>query len=467
MRLQFLGAARTVTGSSHLVEVNDKRILLDCGLFQGRREEARRFNLTLPHDPRSLDAVVLSHGHLDHCGRLPVLFRHGLDAPIYSTEATADVARVVMEDSAEIAAEDAAYINKRLRRDDQPPVEPLYTPADVRAMRKLSRTAPLGRRVDLGNHVGVTLFEAGHILGSAYVWLDWRDGSGRERKLLFTADVGRYRTPILRDPQPPPGPADLVITESTYGGRTHAPVSDIGPELLELLRHVVERRARLLIPSFAVGRTQTKLWYVQRFIAEGKLPPGLRVYVDSPMGVEMTQIYKEHRHAYDDETAGLVADHDLFGLRNVTLASNSTQSRQINADPGPRVIIASSPTCEFGRILHHLTHSLGKPDDVVLMVGWVPPNTLGRRLQDGQKRVRVYDRYYDVRCRVLTLPGMSAHADGDELMRFLRPALTPETQAFVVHGEAEQSEAMAARLVDEGGVDSAAVPAAETSAVVR
>lgn len=462
MKIQFLGAARTVTGSSHFIEVNGKQILLDCGLFQGPRSEAAVRNLTLPECITCLDAVILSHGHLDHCGRLPVLFKNNYRGPIYTTPGSFAVAQTVLMDSAEIQMEDADYINRRVKKIGEPEVKPMYTTGDVTGMRPQFKTASLGRRVDLGNNVGFTFFEAGHILGSAYVWLDWKDDGGKVKHLLFTADIGRYDTPILKDPAPPPGPADLLITESTYGGKKHGDMSHIEPTLLELIKHVQAEKSRLIIPSFAVGRTQTMLWYIAKFIVEGKIEP-IRVYIDSPMGVELTHTYLSDMSSYDEETTRLIRERDLFGVKNVTLASTGEQSRQINADRGPCVIIASSPTCEFGRVLHHLKASIERPQDVVLFVGWTPPRTLGRRLQDGEQRVKIYDRFYNVRCQIKRLDGMSAHADGDELVKFLTPAVTESTRSFIVHGEPDQSEIFAQRLITDMGVRSATVPAAYTT----
>jgi len=462
MRIQFLGAARTVTGSCHLIEVNGKRILLDCGLFQGRRDESRRLNQWIPKDARqNVDALILSHGHLDHCGKLPVLTSQGkYTGPIWCTDATQGVATAVLTDSAGIQEEDAQFLNRRSREPGAPEFKPLYTMKDVLMMRKQFRTTSYNKRVDLGNDVGFTLFDAGHILGSSFVWIDYK-ADGKTRNLLFTADVGRSNTPIIGDPAPVPGPADLVITESTYGGRVHQPMADVEPHLLALANEIIQKRSRLLVPSFAVGRTQTMLWYFAKFVREGKIPP-IRVYVDSPMGVELTHVYENAPNYYDAVTRDLIGKQDLFGTSNIKLTASVQQSKEINSDKGPCVIIASSPTCEFGRILHHLSQSIERPNDIVLFVGWTPPGTLGRRLQDGEKRVRLYDRFYEVKVSVRTLPGMSGHADGNELVSFLKPALTPETKAFVVHGEPEQAGIFARRLVRECGICAAMVPAPET-----
>jgi metallo-beta-lactamase family protein len=462
MRIQFCGADRTVTGSCHLIEVNGLRILLDVGLYQGSRDLARRLNQWLPEDPKSVDAVVLSHGHLDHCGKLPVLTRAGYGGPIYCTPGTAAVARIILEDSAEIQEEDASYLNRRARGTGEEQVRPLYTRADVPNVLRSFKHVDYGRRTDLGKGVSFTFHDAGHILGSAYVVLEWQEG-GRSRTLLFTADVGRYDTPIIRDPSPIPGPMDLVITESTYGNARHASMDEVGPQLLEAVKQVVRDRSRLLVPSFAVGRTQTILWYMQKFVSEGSVPQ-LPIFVDSPMGVQASEVYRQFRDSYDQQTSGLIGDKDLFGLARTTFASSPQESRRINGLSGPCVIIASSPTCEFGRILHHLSLSIEREKDLVLFVGYTPPNTLGRRLQDGARRVRIFDRWYDVKCSVRTIHGLSAHADGDELLRFLTPTVVEQTTAYVVHGDVPQAETFANRLL-AAGMGRANVPAMESSVV--
>ena len=462
MRIQFCGADRTVTGSCHLIEVNGLRLLLDFGLYQGPREQARRINQYLPEDFKSIDAVILSHGHLDHCGRLPILARHGFAGPIYVTPPSAAVARIVLLDAAEIQEEDADYLNRRERAPGEQPIEPLYRTTDASAVLKLWKHVKYGEKTSLGNGASFTFHDAGHILGSAYVVLEWSE-DGRGKRLLFTADVGRYGTPILHDARPLDAAFDFVITESTYGGKVHAPMSEVGPQLLDAVKYCVEHRSRLLVPSFAVGRTQTILWYMQRFMQSQQIPP-IPVFVDSPMGVEVSHVHAEFRDYYDEETSKAIGEKGLFGTSQVTFASSGQQSRDINAHRGAAVIIASSPTCEFGRILHHLKQSLENPHDVIVFVGWTPPGTLGRRLQDGQKRVRVYDRFYDVKCQVRTIHGLSAHADGDELLRFLEPTLVKETTAFVVHGEEDQAEMFARRLL-KAGMGRASVPAMETSVI--
>ncbi len=461
MRIEFSGANRTVTGSCHLIDVSGKRILLDCGMYQGKRELARQLNETLPAGP--IDAVVLSHGHLDHCGKLPVLVKRGYDGPIYATPATVDVARVVLLDSAEIQEENADYLNRRSRETAADEVHPLYRRSDAHDVLKLFRRVPYEQRVDLGNGVSFAFFDAGHILGSAYVVMEWTE-SGAKKSLLFTADIGRPNTPIFRDPTPLKQPFDTIITESTYGGRKHAAVDDIEPQFAAAVQQIVESRGRLILPSFAVGRTQTMLWHYMKQVQDGKLPK-INLYVDSPMGVEISQVTREHTDLWDDESIAMLNFPKVKEAMNlVKFASTGEQSRQINNDRGPCIIVASSPTCEFGRVLHHLKLSVERPTDMIVFTGWIPPHTLGRRLQDGEQRVKILDRFYEVKCQIRTLHGLSAHADGDELLAFLKPGISPKTVMHIVHGEADQAEALGRRLL-EHGVAVANVPAMHSTAM--
>jgi metallo-beta-lactamase family protein len=462
MRIQFCGADRTVTGSCHLIEINGLRIFLDFGLYQGRRDEADRINNFIPDGLKTVDAIILSHGHLDHCGKLPIAIRNGFRGPIYCTPATGAVARIVLNDSAKIQEENADYLNQRGRGPSDPPVKPLYRMADIDGVLKQFKTVKYQQKTDLGKGVSFTFYDAGHILGSAYVILEWTE-AGVAKSLLFTADIGRYDAPILNDPYPLPMVVDQFITESTYGNVKHAPIDQVGPQLLECIQYCIARKSRILIPSFAVGRTQTVLWYVQQFIADKKIPP-IPVFIDSPMGVEVSRVHAQFPDCYDEETCKLIGKADVFGDHRVTFASTVDQSKAINRTPGPCVIIASSPTCEFGRILHHLKQSLEQPNDMVVFVGWIPPQTLGRKLQDGFKRVKIFDRFYAVNCQIRTIHGLSAHADGDELLRFLGPTLKPQTTAYVVHGEVPQAETFAGRLL-KAGVGRVMVPAMESSLV--
>lgn len=465
MRIQFCGANRTVTGSCHLIEASGVRVLLDCGMYQGPRQVARDLNAWLPQDPAKLDAIILSHGHLDHCGKLPVLVKSGYRGPIHATPATIDVARIVLEDSAEIQEENASYLNQRSRDPSEPKISPLYIRADAHEVYRHFKRVNYHQKTHIastngGSGIDFTFYDAGHILGSAYIIIEYQE-DGQKRTLLFTADIGRFNTPIIRDPETLPFAVDDVITESTYGDRPHAPMSEIEPQFLDAVKAVIARRGRLIVPSFAVGRTQTVLWYLNKFIREKSIPR-IPIFVDSPMGVDVTRVTMEHRDNYDEETLKLLAGADPASLNLATFASSSQESRQINAVKEPCVIIASSPTCEFGRVLHHLKHSVEKPSDMIVFVGWIPPRTLGRRIQDRQSRIRILDRWYDLRCEVRTIHGLSAHADGEELLRFLKPTIRRETTAYVVHGEESAAETLAMKL-RHAGMGQVVVPAMETS----
>ncbi|MGA3066576.1 MAG: MBL fold metallo-hydrolase [Tepidisphaeraceae bacterium] len=460
MHIQFCGADRTVTGSSHLLQINGLTILLDMGMYQGPRQEADRVNRWLaPQAPHS-DVVILSHGHLDHCGKLPVLTRAGFAKKIYCTPATAEITRIVLEDSAAIQMENIQHLERQEERPGDFAVGPLYEPRDIPGVLKLIQTVPYAQKVDLGKGVQFAFYDAGHIIGSAFVVVEWSH-NGTDRRLVFTGDVGRYDTPIIRDPQVIPGPADYLITESTYGNTKHAPMSGVEPQFFDAVQFCIQHKSRLLVPSFAVGRTQSVLWYIQKFIEEKRIPE-IPIFVDSPMGTAISQVHMKYRDSYDDQTLAEIGTRDLFGLSRVTFASSVDDSKKINSQAGTCVIIASSPTCEFGRIVHHLNLSLDRPNDLITFVGYIPPGTLGSQLQSGLKHVRMLDQMRDVKCQIRTIHGLSAHADADELMRFLGPALNSKTSAWVVHGEVDQSEPFADRL-SAAGVGRVGVPARDTT----
>jgi metallo-beta-lactamase family protein len=452
MRIQFCGADRTVTGSSHLIEINGRRILLDCGMYQGAPQDAKRLNHYLPEHPEKIDAVILSHGHLDHCGKLPVLYRAGYRGPIYCTPATQAVSQIVLYDAAKIQQENIDYLCRKSL-----PAEAcvLFNSADVEATLALMKNVDYEKPTTLFDGITFTYFDAGHILGSTYILMQLME-NGVSKRLLFTADVGRYNSPILRDPTLVNGVCDAIITESTYGNSLHGPMENVEPQFLAAVQSCIAKRSRLLVPSFAVGRTQTVLWYMQKFINEKKIP-AIPIYVDSPMGVAISKITSQYRDMYDDETKQMIGDKDIFGLSHITFTSSVEDSKRINADSGPCVIIASSPSCDFGRILHHLKHSVGQANDLVTFCGWTPPYTLGRRLQNGEKNVQILGRWYDVRCRVDTIHGLSAHADAAELMKFLTPALSKDSKVFVVHGEVPQAEGLA-QTIRNAGTSQVSVP---------
>ncbi len=451
-RVTFQGAAHTVTGSMHVVEANGRRLLLDCGLFQGKRSEARQRNSHFPFDPRTIDLVVLSHAHLDHCGNLPTLVRGGFSGPIYCTPATRDLAAVMLADSAKIQEEDADFLNRH-RQPGEPAAEPLYRHEDAQRAVGLIRAIPYHRDADLGHGFGLRLVDAGHLLGSAMVALTIT-GGGRDCSLTFTGDVGRPGVPILRDPEPVP-PGDVLLCESTYGGEAHPPVEELAGQLGELVRRTAGRGGKLLIPAFSLGRTQTVVYYLHQLMTAGQLPD-LPIYVDSPLASDATEVFRQHPECFDDETARLLKeDPDLFGGRRVHYVRSVEESKALNGRREPCVIIASSGMCEAGRILHHLAHNIEDPRTTVALVGFQAADTLGRRLAEHQPEVRILNRTYRPRAEVVTLSGFSSHADQNDLLRDLQPLLGRTKRVRLVHGEPERAEALAAALRSLGFTDTA------------
>lgn len=440
--LRFLGAARHVTGSKHLLELGQHKVLLDCGLVQGPRRIANAANRHLPIAGGDVDAVVLSHAHIDHCGALPRLVKDGFTGSIWCTEGTADMLRMMLLDSAHIQAQDARHLGKRGHQ-----FEPFYDAADVERTMRLVRPTPYHANANVLPGLRVQFLDAGHILGAAIVVLDVELGAKR-RRIVFTGDHGRKNLPILRDPEPIP-PCDALITESTYGDRVHAPQTDMMTELQRIVAEELQDGGRVIVPAFAVGRTQSLVWFLGQLMRSGRLPR-FPIYVDSPMSREATQIMARHPDLFDDETQALRrAGHDPLHFDGVTYVGDVEESKALNA-LRTGVIISASGMCESGRVLHHLAQSLGRPRDSVLLVGYQAQGTLGRRLLDGATTVSVFGESYDVRCKVRFMPGLSAHADWPELLANARPVAARCRQVFVVHGEDEPAEAYALRLREAG-----------------
>jgi metallo-beta-lactamase family protein len=458
----FWGAARTVTGSMHQLAAGGKAVLLDCGLFQGQRAESFRRNRDFPFRAKDIDAVILSHAHIDHCGNLPNLVRRGFSGPIYCTPATRALAGVMLGDAAKIQEEDAAYLNRKRDR-DEPKVEPLYDARDVyRTLHRL-QAVRYGATFAIGKGVEATFSDAGHLLGSAMVSVRI-DGPTGERRLTFTGDLGRPGLPILRDPEPVP-PCDFLISESTYGGITHEPVDETADQLGEVVRRTVARGGKVIIPAFAVGRTQTVVYFLHQLIAAGKLP-AIPIYVDSPLAVKATEVFRTHPECFDAETLALLAaDADLFGERHVRYVEKVHESILLNGRPEPCVIISASGMCEAGRVLHHLRHNLPDPRSTVLIAGFQAKDTLGRRLVERKPEVRVLGRVVSVKAEIVVLNGLSSHADRNDLLRALGPLAGGTSRTRLVHGEPERAEALAEGLRGIGFADVAIPDRGETAEV--
>jgi metallo-beta-lactamase family protein len=437
----------------HQVSARGRSLLLDCGLFQGRRAESRLRNSEFPFRPKTIDAVVLSHAHIDHCGNLPNLVRQGFAGPVYCTPATRALAAVMLGDAAKIQEEDAAYLNRQ-REKGEPRIEPLYDSRDVFHTLLRLQAVPYDKPFAVAPGLEATFVDAGHLLGSAMIGLRI-DGPGGQRRLTFTGDLGRPGLPILRDPAPVPS-ADFVISESTYGGHTHEPVEETAERLGEAVRRTAERGGKLLIPAFSVGRTQTVVYFLHQLRSAGALPD-VPVFVDSPMAVRATEVFRAHPECFNATTRRLLDESpELFGEGWVRYVDKVHDSIALNDRPGPCVIISASGMCEAGRIQHHLKHNIGDPRNTVLIVGYQAENTLGRRLVERRPEVRILGRTVPLKAEVIVLNGLSSHADHGDLLRDLGP-LAPVARVRLVHGEPERAEALAVGLRAAGFAD-VAVP---------
>lgn len=439
----FHGAAGTVTGSMHRVDALGKILLLDCGLFQGRRTESYHRNARFPFRPKQIDAVILSHAHVDHCGNLPNLVKQGFSGPIYCTPATRALAAVMLGDAAKIQAEDAAYLNKK-RSGGEAKIEPLYDGRDVYRTLLKFQAIPYDQPRAVLPGIEVTLHDAGHLLGSATVHLRF-DLPGCTRRLTFTGDLGRPGLPILRDPVPLPA-ADLILSESTYGGHTHEDVGETAEALGEVVRRTVSRGGKIIIPAFSVGRTQTIVYFLHQLIRAGNLPE-IPMFVDSPMAVRATEVFQAHPECFDQETLELLEHHpELFGEEHVTYIDKVHESIALNRRTEPCLILSASGMCEAGRIVHHLKHNLDNPRNTVIIAGYQAPDTLGRRLVERRPEVRILGKNIPVRAEVVVLNGLSAHADQPQLIATLTPLAGPTVNVRLVHGDPDRAAALAEAL---------------------
>ncbi len=439
MKIQFCGGAQTVTGSRHLIRVDHSKILLECGLYQGQRAESYRRNLEFPFDPGEVDAMILSHAHIDHSGNIPNLVKRGFRGPIYATRATVDLCEVMLRDSAYLQEKDVEFVNKIRRRKNEAPVEPLYTLEDAEAALELFRGTDYAESFEVAPGVAATFRDAGHILGSAAVLLEVKE-NGKSRRLGFTGDLGRKDMPILRDPDYLRD-LDFLIMECTYGNRVHRLSEDVLEDLSKLVRSVAEQGGKIVIPSFAVGRTQLLVYLLHKLWDQNRIPD-MPIYVDSPMAVNATEVFRRHPECYDRETQRVFVDNhqDPFGFGRLRYVRDVESSKKLNGLNYPHIIISASGMAEGGRILHHLRNNVGNPRNVVMMVGYAAENTLARRLMDGQKRVRIFGEEHTVRCRIVQFDDFSAHADRIGLLEFVR-SQTPERlrHIFLVHGEEDQA----------------------------
>ncbi len=457
MRIAFLGAAQTVTGSQHLISVNGSRILIECGLYQGKRQDSFDRNRNLAFDAAGVDAVVLSHAHIDHSGNIPSLVRNGFQGSIYCTFATRDLCSAMLRDSAYIQEQDVIYVNKKRARKGQPPLEPIYTHEDAVASLEHFVSVGYDRSVLVVPGVRCTFLDAGHILGSALIQLDIEE-AGHTSRLLFTGDLGRPDMPILRDPTPAPT-SRWLITESTYGDRTHAPHEEAEQKLLELIRDTSAQGGKVVIPAFAVGRTQELVYSLHRLSSRGALPH-VPIFVDSPLAVNVTEIFRLHPECYDEELQHFIAQDrhpDPFGFDRLRYIRNVEDSIALNSLKGPAVIISASGMCEAGRVQHHLKHTITDPRNAVLIVSWQAPHTLGRRLVERQSTVKIFGERYPLKARVEVINGYSAHADREGILHWVSPIASDLERVFVVHGDPEATRGVATGL-KKMGVEQVTIP---------
>ncbi|RMG35795.1 MAG: MBL fold metallo-hydrolase [Gammaproteobacteria bacterium] len=447
MKLSFHGAARQVTGSCHLLEIGKTRVLIDCGLYQGSHEIEEDNAEPFGFDPADIDFLLLTHAHLDHCGRIPLLAKRGFRGEIITTAASRELARLVMLDAAHLQEEDARWQTRKAQRHNRgaEAIQPLYDTLDaLNAVDFFGRTATYGQPLHLGERTTATFVDAGHILGSACILIEQYKHKGRKR-VLFSGDLGQQGRPILRNPARPPR-ADIVVMESTYGDRRHKPLRPSVEELYEAILDTFRRGGNVIIPSFALERTQEILYFLREGIRDGVLPASMQVFLDSPMAISATEIFRRHPECYDRKTAELFSSgHDPFALPGLHLTRETSESMAINHISGGAVIIAGSGMCTGGRIRHHLKHNLWRRDSSVIFVGYAARGTLGRRIIDGAKSVRIFGEEIPVHARIHTIGGFSAHADSEELRRWHAQTGTPRL-TFLVHGEADAMQTLARHL---------------------
>jgi len=437
--IKFLGGVRTVTGSSHLITNDKSEVLLDAGLFQGHRDEFYRVNTTFHYNPRTLDALVLSHAHIDHCGNIPSLIRQGLRCKVYATSATRDLSRLMLEDSGKIQEEDIKYVNKINKRLGLPPRNPLYTTKEVRKAAKRFHSLSYGQRFALAKNIQVTLYDAGHILGSAIIVLDIKDGL-KNIRLGYAVDLGRKNLPLLNDPVVPDN-LDYLILESTYGGRVHAPIEEAKNKLRDAISRTIERKGKIIIPAFTLERTQEVIYFLSELLKEEAIP-SVPIYVDSPLASDITDVFKYHLDYLDEKTRQAVKQgNDPLEFLNLKFIREQKESKSLNNDKRPMVIIAGSGMCESGRILHHLKNNIEESRNTILVVGYMAQDTLGKRIVDRIRYVRIFGVEYELNAEVVVINSFSAHADRNGLVDFVLRCL-PLKQIFLVHADIDQSEAL-------------------------
>lgn len=445
MIIHFNGAAQTVTGSQYLLEINEKKLLLDCGLYQGRWEDTYERNTKFQFDPASVDAAVLSHAHIDHSGNFPNLIKNGYRGPIYATQVTCDLADLMLRDSGHIQEADAEYINKKRAKRHQPPIDPLYTIRDASLVKMQMKPTPYDQGLEILPGVKLTLVEAGHILGSASIVLDIKE-KGRQYRLWFSGDIGRYRMPLIRDPQLP-SDTDYLIMESTYGDKIHANPDDAINEFREVVVDTIKHGGKVIVPSFAVGRTQELVYELNKMITSRQIPP-VPIFVDSPLAVGASEIFSKYSTYFDDETNDFTRTgrHPALAFDELTYIQSVEESKALNSIAKPMVILSASGMAECGRIVHHIKNNIENPKSTIVIVSWQAPGTLGRQLADREKEFEIYGEHFHRRARVATIGGFSAHADQNMLLNYAQACQNRLKKIFLVHGEQKPAQALLEKI---------------------
>lgn len=451
MKIEFIGGARTVTGSQHLLHINGKKILLECGLFQGRRSETYDKNKNFKFDPAEIDVMILSHAHIDHSGNIPNLVRNGFDGLIYATSATVDLCQIMLRDSAHLQEKDIEWVNKKRKKKNENEIEPLYTLEDVEKAMEQFVGVQYNRAIDLYPGIRFTFRDAGHILGSAGVFLEIEESDGRKINFGFSGDIGRPDSPVIKSPDVLRD-LDVLIMESTYGNRLHSPAEEVEEDFASTIMGVINEGGKVIIPAFAVGRTQTIVYMLHKLFDQNRMPE-VPIYVDSPMAVDATAVFRSHPECLDRETSRIFLDDgtDPFGFGRLKYIKKTEESKELNEKKGPMIIISASGMAEGGRILHHLKNNIGNPKNLILFVGYAAEHTLARRIMDGNERVNIFGEEYEVKAKIKKMDYFSGHADQKELLDYLR--LNHQNKLkniFLVHGEEDMAMPFREKLLQKG-----------------
>jgi len=454
LKIQFIGGARTVTGSQHLLHINGKKILLECGLFQGRRKDTYEKNKNFTFNPSEIDALILSHAHIDHSGNIPNLVSKGFNGNIYATAATVDLCQIMLRDSAHLQERDIEWLNKSKQKNKMEPAVPLYTLEDVEKSMNHFIGVQYNRKLEVYPGIVLTFQDAGHILGSASVLLEIEEKGGRKIRFGFTGDIGRPEMPVIRTPDLLRD-LDLIIMESTYGNRIHPQTEKAEEELAEVVTKICDDGGKIIIPAFAVGRTQLIVYMLHKLFDQNRIPE-IPVYVDSPLAVNATNVFRSHPECLDRETYRLFIQNgeDPFGFKRLKYISSVDESKELNDKQGPLIIISASGMAEGGRILHHLANNVGNSNNLVLFVGYAAEHTLARKIMDGAREVNIFGQKHDIHCKIRVMDYFSGHADQRELIDYLRLNSAKNLKnVFLVHGEENQALPLKEKLISKGYKD--------------